>query len=209
MISTHNLKYKYPGGSDIVLPDILCNPLDILLVLGSSGVGKTTLLHLLGGLLATQLGTVMINNTEISKLSGSRLDTFRGRNIGIVFQQNHFIEALTVLENVIVAQSLAGNKTDRTAAQNLLERLNIGHKANSYIRDISQGEKQRVAIARALINQPKLILADEPTSALDDQNCKEVLLLLQEQAKAAGSALVIVTHDTRLKDVISNRVILQ
>ena len=172
-------------------------------------MGKTTLLHLLGGLLTTQHGSVHIQDTDINKLSGSDLDAFRGRNIGIIFQQNHFVDALSVIENVILAQSLAGNKTDKNAAQNLLTRLNIGHKAKSNIKDLSQGEKQRVAIARALINQPRLILADEPTSALDDQNCTEVLNLLHEQAKAAGSALVIVTHDTRLKDIISNRVILQ
>jgi len=91
----------------------------------------------------------------------------------------------------------------------MLDRLNIGHKADKSIRDLSQGEKQRVAIARALINQPKLILADEPTSALDDINCDEVLKLLQEQAKAVGSALVVVTHDNRLKDKINNQVILK
>ncbi|MBK8624963.1 MAG: ATP-binding cassette domain-containing protein [Saprospiraceae bacterium] len=130
-------------------------------------------------------------------------------NIGIIFQQNHFVDALSVIENVILAQSLAGNKTDRNAAKSLLERLNIGHKADKSVRDLSQGEKQRVAIARALINQPKVILADEPTSALDDVNCDEVLKLLQEQAKVVGSALIVVTHDTRLKDKINNQVILE
>lgn len=209
MISTNNLTYKYQGGTDIVFPDIVCEEKDILLILGTSGVGKTTLLHLLGGILSIQKGSVNIGGTEINKLSGSGLDAFRGQNIGIIFQQNHFVDALNVLENVMLAQSLAGKKADKNAAKQLLDRLNIGHKAAKNIRDLSQGEKQRVAIARALINQPKLILADEPTSALDDINCQEVLNLLHEQAKAAGSALVVVTHDTRLKDKIANRVILQ
>ena len=209
MISTHNLSYKYKGGADIVFPDVVCEEQDILLILGTSGVGKTTLLHLLGGILSIQKGSVNIAGTEINKLSDAGLDTFRGQNIGIIFQQNHFVDALTVLENVVLAQSLAGKKTDKKAAKQLLDRLNIGHKADKNVRDLSQGEKQRVAIARALINQPKLILADEPTSALDDTNCQEVLDLLHEQAKAAGSALIVVTHDTRLKDKIANRVILQ
>jgi len=142
-------------------------------------------------------------------LNGSALDKFRGQNIGIIFQQNHFVDALTVLENVILAQSLAGQRTNKKAALDLLVRLNIGHKANINIRELSQGEKQRVAIARALINKPKVILADEPTSALDDINCEEVLNLLHEQAKAVGSALIVVTHDTRLKDKIANHIILQ
>ena len=208
MISTNNLTYTYSGSHHLVFPDIHCDAKDILLILGTSGVGKTTLLHLLSGLLTIQQGCVKIEGTEINKLRPSQLDTFRGRNVGIIFQQNHFVEALNVIENVILAQSLAGNKIDKKAVRVLLDRLNIGHKTYSSIRDLSQGEKQRVAIARALINHPKLILADEPTSALDDKNCSEVLSLLQEQASAAGSALIIVTHDNRLKDIISNRVIL-
>lgn len=209
MITTNNLKYKYKGGHEIIFPDIQCQANDILLILGTSGVGKTTLLHLLGGILSTQQGSVMIGYKELNKLTRSESDIFRGQNIGIIFQQNHFLDALTVIENVILAQSLSGNKTDKKAAKLMLERLNIGHKENEYVKDLSQGEKQRVAIARALINQPKVILADEPTSALDDSNCEEVLKLLQEQAKAAGSALIVVTHDNRLKDKISNRVILE
>ena len=208
MIATKDVKYKYPGSTPIVFPDIQCKAKDILLILGTSGVGKTTLLHLLGGILSVQQGSVIIGDRELNKLSGAATDQFRGQNIGIIFQQNHFVDALNVIENVMLAQSLAGKATDKKAAQALLERLNIGHKANQHIKDLSQGEKQRVAIARAIINQPKVILADEPTSALDDINCDEVLKLLKEQAKAAGSALVIVTHDTRLKDNIPNHVIL-
>lgn len=208
MIRTSNLKYKYPGGKDLIFPDIQCSSNEILLVLGTSGVGKTTLLHLLGGILSSQQGNIQIAETEMTKLSGAAADHFRGKNIGIVFQQNHFVDALSVLENVTLAQTLAGNKADKAAAKNILTRLNIGEKANQSIRNLSQGEKQRVAIARALINQPKVILADEPTSALDDINCDEVLSLLQEQAKAVGSALIVVTHDTRLKDKINHQVIL-
>jgi putative ABC transport system ATP-binding protein len=209
MITTHQLKYTYSGGSTLKFPDIKCAAQDVMLILGTSGIGKTTLLHLLGGILTTQEGIVNIEGTEINKLKGSELDAFRGKNIGIIFQQNHFVHALTVIENVMLASSMAGNKADRSAAQRLLEQLNIGHKADKRIKDLSQGEKQRVAIARAIINKPKLILADEPTSALDDVNCQTVLALLEDQAKAAGAALIIVTHDTRLKDKIDHRVILQ
>lgn len=208
MIATNNLSYQYPGGNKIIFPDMNCQQNDILLLLGSSGVGKTTLLHLLGGILDTQQGSVTIDGQELSSMSGAQKDQFRGKNIGIVFQQNHFVAALNVLENILLAQEFAGHNIDKGKAIDLLARVNMGHKASSAINDLSQGERQRVAIVRALINQPKVILADEPTSALDDQNCFEVLSLLEEQAKAVGSALVVVTHDTRLKDKIAHQVTL-
>ncbi|MCZ2100262.1 MAG: ABC transporter ATP-binding protein [Chitinophagales bacterium] len=209
MIQTKDLAYTYTGGASIVFPDISCAAREMLLILGASGIGKTTLLHLLGGILRVQQGNILIDTTDISSLSGAALDHFRGQNIGIVFQQNHFVEALNVLENVLLAQSLAGRSINKEKALKLLKRLNIDHKAGQYIRNLSQGEKQRVAIARALINDPKIVLADELTSALDDDNCTEVLHLLQEQAHHAGSALIIVTHDTRLKDKIDRKVILE
>ena len=209
MIQTKDIVYSYSGIQKIRFPDISCEAKEILLVLGASGVGKTTLLHLLGGILNLQQGSVNIAGTEVGSLSGAHADHFRGQNIGIVFQQNHFVESLNVLENVILAQNLSGKKTDKKKALTLLQRLNIEHKSNQYLRHLSQGEKQRVAIARALINDPKLVLADELTSALDDDNCNEVLNLLEEQASDAGSALIIVTHDTRLKDKIDRKVILE
>mgnify|MGYP000258695595 CR=1 FL=1 len=209
MIQTKDIVYSYSGIQKIRFPDISCEAKEILLVLGASGVGKTTLLHLLGGILNLQQGSVNIAGTELGSLSGAHADHFRGQNIGIVFQQNHFVESLNVLENVILAQNLSGKKTDKKKALTLLQRLNIEHKSNQYLRHLSQGEKQRVAIARALINDPKLVLADELTSALDDDNCNEVLNLLEEQASDAGSALIIVTHDTRLKDKIDRKVILE
>lgn len=208
MISTHDLKYRYVGNTEIVFPDLSCQENDILLILGTSGVGKTTLLHLLGGILSIQQGKVAIDGVELNKMNGAAADIFRGQNIGIIFQQNHFVDALNVIENITLAQSLAGRKVNKADAQELLNRLNIGQKANQDIRNLSQGEKQRVAIARALVNRPKVILADEPTSALDDDNCDEVIHLLREQAKNSSSALIIVTHDNRLKNSISNQVIL-
>lgn len=209
MIQTQNLAYTYAGENEIIFPDIYCEAKEILLILGASGVGKTTLLHLLGGILSVQHGSVLIGGTEINRLTGAQTDHFRGRNIGIVFQQNHFVDSLNVIENIILAQSLAGHRTDKSKAQRLLDRLNIGNKAGQSVKNLSQGEKQRVAIARALVNDPKVILADELTSALDDENCNEVLSLLQEQAHDVGSALIVVTHDTRLREKIARKIILE
>jgi putative ABC transport system ATP-binding protein len=208
MINTSGLKYAYSQNTIFEFPDISVNEKDSLLVLGKSGVGKTTLLHLLGGLMKPTKGAINIQETNIAELNEARLDRFRGKNIGIIFQQNHFIESLTVLENVLLAQSLIGINADKIRALKLLERLGLKGKENKKTYSISHGEKQRVAIARAIINKPKLILADEPSSALDDENCEAVVNLLQEQASIENSALIIVTHDGRLKDIINNQIVL-
>ncbi|MCE2789220.1 MAG: ATP-binding cassette domain-containing protein [Saprospiraceae bacterium] len=209
MVTTSQLSFSYPGRAKISFPDISCSEKEILLVLGTSGVGKTTLLHLMGGLLSLQEGDISIKGQRLAAMSAADRDRFRGRHIGIVFQQHHFVESLNVLENCLLAQKLAGFAPDKSKAIELLDRLNMSTLGNAQIKNLSQGEKQRVAIARALMNTPAFILADEPTSALDDQNCHEVLHLLQEQAARANAALVIVTHDNRLKEIIANRVTLE
>ena len=208
MVSTRNFSYVYPGAREIIFPDMDCQPGNILLVLGKSGIGKTTLLHLLGGLIGVQKGEIIIGDQNLQALDSKKMDNFRGKNIGIIFQNNHFVQSLNVLENLLLSQSLAGNTANKSQCQTWLDKLAIGHKAKSSLHQLSQGEKQRVAIARALVNAPKLILADEPTSALDDENTKAVITLLQEQAKEVGSALIIVTHDTRLKNIISDQITL-
>jgi ABC-type lipoprotein export system ATPase subunit len=206
MLLTKDLKFQYSKDAAFSFPDIIVGSKERLLLLGSSGIGKTTLLHLLGGLMLPSSGEVIINGHDIKKFTGRDLDRFRGNNIGIVFQQNHFVEALNVIENIVLAQSLVGIKPDKEKAASLLERLSLKGKEYKKTNQLSQGEKQRVAIARSVINNPKLILADEPTSALDDNNGKEVFNLLQEQAHQEGAALVIVTHDNRLKSLITNQI---
>jgi putative ABC transport system ATP-binding protein len=207
VLKTKSLQYQYSDGQSFKFPDISCEKRDKLLVIGSSGVGKSTLLHLLGGILNAQNGSIVLNEKEMVGMKASSLDKFRGNNIGIVFQKNHFIASLTVLENLKMAQFFGGKEDDKRCIE-LLDRLNIADKANKSVNILSEGEKQRIAIARALINNPTLILADEPTSALDDANCEEVISLLEEQAGVAGAALVIVTHDTRLKEKVSNQITL-
>lgn len=208
MIESTALKFQYPGGLLFEFPDIACQAKEELLILGSSGCGKTTLLHLLGGLLKPQSGQIRIQGQDIQSLEGAALDRFRGQHIGIIFQQSHVLKALTVLENLLTAQYLAKKPQDSKAALALLEQLNIGHRAKASAASLSLGEQQRLAIARALINSPSLVLADEPTSSLDDQNCQEVLRLLLEQSQAKNAALLIVTHDARLKDSVSKQVLL-
>ena len=206
MLQTQGLKFSYDGKNLLDFPDINCQRGEQWLLLGQSGSGKTTLLHLLGGLRTPKSGKIIVGDQDMSSLSSSSLDKFRGKHIGIIFQTSHFVRALTVEENLLLAQKLAGEKLDRKKIISLLEKLNVGHKLKSKINNLSQGEQQRVAIARALVNSPDVILADEPTSALDDKNCREVIELLETQAKEANATLLIVTHDARLKDLIHNQI---
>lgn len=208
MLATKQLQFSYTRNQVMNFPDFNLQKGEHWLLLGQSGSGKTTLLHLLGGLLSPTNGSIQIGNTELGQLRASALDQFRGKNIGIVFQKSHFVRALTIGENLALAQQLAGLKPNRERIVELLERLNIADKLRLKPDRLSIGEQQRAAIARALVNQAPIILADEPTSALDDHNATEVINLLEEQASALSSTLLVVTHDKRLKDRFPNQIAL-
>ncbi len=209
MLQTTNLVYSYDGKTTLHFPDVNCAKGEQWLLLGQSGSGKTTLLHLLAGLMRPNQGSVQIAGTDLSTLSNTKLDHFRGKHIGIVFQRSHFIKSLNVEDNLLVAQHLGGVKPSIERAHELFDRLRIAYKAHAKTDNLSQGEQQRLAIARALINKPDIILADEPTSALDDHNCEEVLSLLEEQASMEGATLLIVTHDGRLKSEFEHQILLE
>lgn len=206
MIEAKNISHSYTNSEPINLPDISLNQGEEALIIGKSGCGKSTLLHILGGLLVPTNGDVMVSDQSINALTGGKLDKFRGNYIGVVFQVPHFIQSLTVKENLLLAQNLAGNSKDENKIVDLLTDMDVIQKLDAKINNLSQGEKQRVAIARALINDPSVILADEPTSALDDENCEVVVKLLKEQAKKYNATLLIVTHDNRLIDQFERRV---
>ena len=202
MLETKNLRFKYDNNLELNFPDIKTSK-ENLLILGASGVGKTTFLHLLSGLLKPMDGEIDLLGTKISRLKMSEMDRFRGKNIGIVFQKPHFINSLTVKENLQLAQYIS-KKSDKNRVQSLLESLGIEDKANKKTQNLSQGEKQRVSIALAIVNSPKLILADEPTSSLDDLNCHKVINILKNQASKYKAKLIIITHDYRLKKHFKN-----
>ena len=145
-------------------------------------------------------GSISIEGQFITELKGSNRDRFRGKNIGMVFQQAQFIRSVSVMQNLQLARSLAGLPDDKAFAKQLLNELGIAHKANNRPSELSIGERQRAGIARALVTKPKVVLADEPTSALDDENCALVAGLLQKTVTGHGAALIIVTHDQRLKN---------
>jgi len=206
MLITKELAHKYKGSQRLTFPDLSCKPSETLLVLGQSGVGKTTLLHILAGILKPTKGEVIINDNVLYKNRSNALDTFRGQNIGLVFQKPHFVQAISAKENLFLAQTMANQPRDANRVNGLLDQLNISKRADAKTYKMSQGEQQRLSIARALVNNPKLILADEPTSALDDTNCNEVVNLLRHHAESVNAALVIVTHDSRLKELFPNQI---
>lgn len=204
MLQTRNLSFNYPSGPSFVFPDLDLGPSGVLLVLGRSGAGKTTLLHLLAGLMEPKSGSVDIASTSLSSLKGKKRDQFRGQNVGVVFQQAQFIKSVSVVQNLRLARSLAGLPPDDALANQLLSELGIADKSSKKPNELSIGERQRAGIARALVTKPKVVLADEPTSALDDNNCESVADLLEKTVTNYGAALVIVTHDHRLKGRFSN-----
>ncbi len=197
MIVTKSLEFSYDNNFIFKFPNINLKSTENLLILGNSGIGKSTLLHNLAGILRPRSGIIKIFNNDISKFSEYELDKFRGENIGIIFQKPHFVNSLTVGENLELAQFLGSNK--RGDIKLILESLKILDKINKKPKELSHGEKQRVSIAIAIINSPKLILADEPTSSLDDSNCANVINILKEQALKYEAQLVVITHDSRLK----------
>ena len=192
MIKTESLKFSYDVKKYFDFPDINLDSGENLLIIGNSGIGKTTLLHLLAGILKPESGSINISGTDISKFSDTELDKFRGDNIGIVFQKPHFISSLTINENLKLAQYLSPSKISGDAKK-ILESLNIKDKYQQKPNQLSEGEKQRASIALALINSPSLILADEPTSSLDDFNCNNVIVEIK---------LIIVWLDLNFKFLI-------
>lgn len=206
IIQTSDLQYTFEKGPDLFFPSFQAEENSELLILGNSGTGKTTLLNLLAGLRKPMAGEVVVNGVKLNSLSGASLDRFRGKNIGVVFQTSHFVQSLSVMDNILLAPYFSSNKVSKSDAEKMLDRLNILSKKNKKTSTLSVGEQQRVAIARALLNNPSLILADEPTSALDDENALEVLNLLREQTHSLKAALLIVTHDNRLKDEVKQRI---
>ena len=175
-------------------------------MLGESGVGKTTFIQLLAGLLSSKSGTVELRNTHYNQLSAKEMDQFRGKHVGVIFQKPHFVRNLNMLDNLLLSLYLSGNKQDKKRVIQLLREIGLGEKLNSMPDELSQGEQQRAAIALAVIKKPDLILADEPTSSLDDSNCQKIIKLLKEQASITKSKLIIITHDNRLKSEFNNSI---
>lgn len=208
MLRSESITFTYDGVTEFNFPDILLEEGDSLLVLGESGVGKTTFIQILAGLLQPKSGKVELCTTEYNKLSSKDMDQFRGRHIGIIFQKPYFVRNLNILDNLFLSLYFSENRQDRKSVIQLLEEIGLGNKLESMPDELSQGEQQRAAIALSVIKKPDLILADEPTSSLDDTNCEKIITLLKDQADKMKSKLIIITHDNRIKSQFNKSITL-
>lgn len=173
---------------------------DFVVLLGKSGSGKSTLLNMIGGIDTASDGQVWVKDTCLTTLKEPQLTLFRRDHIGFVFQFFNLIPTLTALENVSLSCELRGQSKRQAeqAANQILERVKLGNRGNTYPDKLSGGEQQRIAIARALVHQPDLILADEPTGNLDEETGQTVLSLLLELTRDAGRTLIMATHNPEI-----------
>ena len=181
-------------------------PGELLVITGGSGSGKSTLLGIMGLMEKPDSGRYLLRGKPVGELSDGALARLRNRHFGFVFQQYALIPGLNVWQNVARPLGYAGlnRREQKRRAVELLSELGLAHLAGRRPAQLSGGEQKRVAIARALVNDPAIVLADEPTASLDDINAEAVIRLLKAQAKRLGAALIVVTHDQRVKNHISN-----
>ena len=204
MLEIKNLTKSFSRGEDSQIPVVRVEELSIecgemIAMHGKSGSGKTTFLNLIAGILLPDQGKIFLNGIELTRLSEDQRDRTRAGSIGYVFQSFHLLQGLTVLENILLAMSFAG-EFDKKQAMGMLNRVGLGERMDHKPSELSVGQQQRVALARALINKPMLLLADEPTGNLDRQNAHDALGLMRELCQERKAGLLMVSHD---KDIIS------
>ncbi len=200
MFNLQSIRHKYIHGRNILPNSLLIERGEHLLLLGSSGCGKTTLMNIMATLLPLESGEVTFEDNSYSDLSQEQKDVMRAENFGFIFQRHHLIGHLNVAQNIAVAQS----KRDDAHIKMLIKNIGLAGHEKQKARDLSVGEAQRVAIARALANKPKVIFADEPTSALDDRNTEHIIDLIFNQAQETGATIIAATHDERIKSRFKN-----
>lgn len=204
MISTRQLTFRYAKGPELRFADMDVPQGGVLLLRGASGSGKSTWLALAAGLLAPYSGDMTVASQSLTALGGVAGDAWRAKNIGFLPQKLHLSPALTVYDNLAMAQWAAGQPGDKVRIDETLTALGVNLLAGRKPVQLSGGQAQRVALARAVLLQPKVILADEPTASLDDASASASLALLRVTARGAGATLVIATHDSRVQGLFND-----
>jgi len=198
------IRKSYPVGDTLLTVlrdlDLEVEAGEMVAIVGASGVGKSTLLHVLGGLDRADRGTIAIGETELTSLPDADVVAFRNRRVGFVFQFHHLLPEFTALENAEMPMRIARMPLAeaRPHAEELLRRVGLGERLTHRPGMLSGGEQQRVAVARALVMRPAVLLADEPTGDLDEQTADSLRALLREMHQAYGLTSIIATHNPRL-----------
>ncbi len=195
--------FAQPGGGTLPVLDIAAFQIDVgeqVAMIGQSGGGKTTLLHLIAGLLTPDSGSIRLAQVELTRLSEQGRDLFRASMIGYVFQTFNLLPAFSAIENVRLGMTFGHGRPDTVRAAELLDRVGLSDRANYRPRELSVGQQQRVAIARALAGKPKLLLADEPTANVDPASAESVLSLIRDTCRDEEVSLLMVTHSMDVAD---------
>lgn len=204
MLKIKNLKKSFINSdkkkSDIInIPEFILNSDEQLAIIGESGSGKSTFLNLISGIVTADSGEINLKGIDITKLSESKRDTFRARNIGYIFQTFNLLQGFSALENVMLGMMFSG-KANKNISLDALSKVGLQNKINNKPSELSVGEQQRVAIARAIVNSPGIILADEPTANLDSRNSDTVTELVKNICEQQNISMLLVSHE---KEVIS------
>jgi len=211
MLQAHGIHKSY-GQLDILRGvDLEVEPKQIVAIVGASGAGKSTFLHIIGTLDKPDAGEVIINGTKISNLSQKKISAFRNEQIGFIFQFHHLLPEFTALENICIPAYIA-QKSRREAESNamdLLEMMGLEHRAGHKPAELSGGEQQRIAVARALINRPSVVLADEPSGNLDSANAQSMHNLFVELRDKFDQTFIIVTHNEELANIADRKILMK
>lgn len=210
LLSIEKLKKSFiePNGHILPVLDVPRYQLDVgeqAAMIGKSGCGKTTLLHIIAGITGADSGSITLDGIDIAKRSEQVRDRIRADKVGYVFQTFNLLPGFTALENILLGMTFGRGKKDHARAQSLLQRVGLSHRATHKPSTLSVGEQQRVAVARALANRPKLILADEPTANVDPANQESIIELIRTSCTEEGASLILVTHAMEVAEQFPRR----
>lgn len=210
MIELKSVTKMYPNGVHALKHiDLNIETGEFVYVIGATGSGKSTLVKLLNAEEVPDLGTILVNGTDVGKLKHRQIPKYR-RQIGCIFQDYRLLPTKTVYENVAFAMEVVGasKKEIKKRVNEVLELVDLKEKAHSYPDELSGGQQQRVTIARAIVNEPKLLIADEPTGNLDPEKSREIMQLLEKINETFNTTIIMVTHDSSIVDEFKKRTIM-